>query len=95
MSTRESFERTSVILSRLDVILLAEDKTNSCVRFCGSRFNTERQKKRKLVGALCRVLDDRLGFASRGASQIKELTSVAITLIYPRRSVCFTVFSNA
>lgn len=53
--------------------------------------STERQKKkRKLVGALCRVLDDRLRFASRGASRTKELTSVTITLI--NLSSMFRVF---
>lgn len=57
-------------VSRLDAILY-ENKTNSYVRFCESHLLSG-TKKRNLVGALCKVLDDWSRFASRGASQIKK-----------------------
>lgn len=54
LSIRESFERerASMILSRLDAILY-ENKTNSYVRFCGSRLLLSDTKKKEILSEPC------------------------------------------
>lgn len=54
---RKKFRRLCLAL------ILYENNTNSCVRLCESRLSSD--EKRKLVGALCRILDDRSRFVSR------------------------------